>query len=70
MKISDATIWTGVDRFGKHRRSRLHLEAIAINMPTMIEVIDEKSKPEPLLSQIRRMLGDNGLGTLYEVNVV
>jgi uncharacterized protein len=40
------------------------------NMPMVIEVVDEKSKLEPLLPQIRRMVGDNGLVTLQEVNVI
>jgi len=36
----------------------------------MIEVIEGRSKLEPLLPQIRRMIGDNGLVTLHEVNVI
>jgi uncharacterized protein len=69
-KVSGATVWTGVDGFGKRRRSTVHLEGITINMPMMIEVIDEKSKLEQLLPQIRRIVGDNGLVTLHEVNVI
>jgi uncharacterized protein len=69
-KISGATVWTGVDGFGKRSRATLHLEGITINMPMVIEVIDEKAKLEPLLPQIRRMVSDNGLVTLYEVNVI
>ena len=69
-KISGATVWTGIDGFGKRRRSTVHLEGIIINMPLLVEVIDEKTKLEPLLPQIRRMVGDNGLVTLHEVNVI
>jgi PII-like signaling protein len=69
-KICGATVWTGVDGFGKYGRSTMYLEGIIINMPVIIEVIDEKSKLEPLLPQIRRMIGDNGLVTLHEVNVI
>jgi PII-like signaling protein len=69
-KISGATVWTGIDGFGKRRRSTVHLEGITINIPMMMEIIDEKSKLEPLLPQIRRMVGDNGLVTLHEVNVI
>ena len=69
-KISGATVWTGVDGFGKRKRSTVQLEGITINMPMMIEVIDEKSKLEPILQQIRRMVGDNGIVTLHEVNVI
>jgi PII-like signaling protein len=69
-KISGATVWIGVDGFGKRRRSTAYLEGIIINMPMMIQVIEERSKLEPLLPQIRGMVGDNGLVTLNEVNVI
>ena len=41
-----------------------------INMPLLIEVIDGKAKLEPLLPQIKRMVNDNGLITLQEVDVI
>ncbi len=69
-KISGATVWIGVDLFGKRISKTIHLEGIIVNMPMMIEVIEYKSKLEPLLPQIRRMIGDNGLVTLHEVNVI
>ena len=39
-------------------------------MPLLIEVINEKTKLEPLLPQIKRMVNDNGLITLQEVDVI
>ena len=66
-KVGGATVWTGVDGFGKRRRSIIQLEGITINMPLIIEIVDEQSKLEPLLSQIKRMVGDNGLITLQDV---
>jgi PII-like signaling protein len=69
-KIAGATVWTGVDGFGKRKRSSLKLEGITINMPLIIEVIDESSKIEPLLAQIKRMVGDNGIVTLHELDVI
>jgi uncharacterized protein len=66
-KVAGATVWTGVDGFGKRRRSNIQLEGITINMPLIIEIVDEQSKLEPLLSQIKRMVGDNGLITLQHV---
>ena len=68
-KVSGATVWTGVDGFGKRRRSTIQLEGITINMPLVIEVIEEKSKMEPLLPQIKRMVNDNGVLSLHEVEV-
>jgi uncharacterized protein len=69
-KILCATVWTGVNGFGKRKRSTVHLEGLAINMPLLIEVIDEGKKLEPLLLQIKRMVGDNGIVTLQEVDVI
>jgi uncharacterized protein len=69
-KISGATVWTGVDGFGKRRRSTVQLEGITINMPMVIEVIDEGSKLDPLLPQIKRMVGDNGIVTIQQVEVI
>jgi len=68
--IAGCTVWTGVDGFGKRKRSAISLEGVTINMPLMIEVIDEKSKIEPLLPQIKRMVGDNGIVTLHEVDSI
>ena len=69
-KIAGSTVWTGVDGFGKRRRSTIQVEGITINMPLVIEVIDEKSKLEPLLPNLKRMVNDNGLVTIHEVDVV
>ena len=68
-KVSGATVWTGVDGFGKRRRSTIQLEGITINMPLVLEVIEEQSKIEPLLPQIKRMVNDNGVLSLHEVEV-
>jgi len=68
--ISGATVWTGVDGFGRRGKSTVQLEGLTVNMPMMIEVIDQKSKLEPLLPQIKKMVDDNGLITLHEVDVV
>ena len=67
--ISGATVWTGVDGFGKRGKSTVHMEGVSVNMPLVIEVIDEKEKLEPLLSGIKRIVDDNGLMTLHDVNV-
>jgi hypothetical protein len=59
-----------VDDFGRRGRSTLHIEGISMNYPLVIEVVDEKSKLEPLLPQIKRMVADNGIVTLYEVDLL
>jgi PII-like signaling protein len=40
------------------------------NMPMVIEIIDDKSKLEPLLPQIKMMVDDNGIVTLHEVDSI
>ncbi|HEX2558139.1 MAG TPA: DUF190 domain-containing protein [Nitrososphaera sp.] len=65
--ISGATVINGVDGFGRRGKSTLQIEGISINYPLVIEVVDEQSKLEPLLPQIKRMVDDNGLVTLQEV---
>jgi uncharacterized protein len=68
-KILDATVWTGVDGFGKRRRSTLTIEGITINMSLVIEVIDERSKLEPL-PELKMMVNDNGIVTIHEIDVI
>ena len=68
--VAGATVWTGINGFGKRGKSTLHLEGISVNMPLIIEIIDEESKLEPLLSELRRIIGDNGLVTIQDVYVL
>ncbi len=68
--ISGATVINAVDGFGRRGRSTLHIEGISMNYPLIIEVVDEKSKLEPLLAQIRRMVDDNGVVTRHEVDLL
>jgi uncharacterized protein len=68
--IAGATVWSGVDGFGKRKRSTIMLEGITINMPLIIEVVDLRSKIEPILFEVKRMVGDNGLVTLQDVDVI
>lgn len=67
--ISGATVWTGVNGFGKRGKSTMHLEGVTVNMPLMIEVVDEQAKLEPLLPEIKRIVNDDGLVSVSEVYV-
>jgi len=68
--IAGATVVSAVDGFGRRGRSTLHIEGISMNYPLIIEVVDEQSKLEPLLPQIRRMVDDNGIVTLHEADLL
>ncbi|HEX5519485.1 MAG TPA: DUF190 domain-containing protein [Candidatus Nitrosocosmicus sp.] len=69
-KVSGALVWVGVDGFGKSGKSTVHLEGITINQPMMIDVVEEASKLEPLLPQIKQLVNDHGIITLHNVDVI
>lgn len=69
-KVAGATVWTGVNGFGKRGKSALHLEGVTVNMPLIIEVVDMQEKLEPLLPELKLIVGDNGLVTIQETNVI
>jgi uncharacterized protein len=68
--VSGATVYTGVDGFGKRGKSTMHLEGITVNMPMVIEVIDEQAKLEPLLPELKRIVDDDGLITIQDTYVI
>jgi PII-like signaling protein len=68
--VSGATVWTGVNGFGKRGKSTLKLEGVTVNMPLIIEVIDEQSKLEPLLPELKRIIGDDGIVTIQDTYVI
>jgi uncharacterized protein len=69
-RIDGATAWTGIDGFGKCGRATTYLEDVVINMPLIIEVIDEESKLRSLLVQIKEIISGKGLITLHKVVVL
>lgn len=68
--ISGATVWTGMAGFGKRGKSNFQIEGVSINMPLVIEIIEEKEKLESMVPDIKRVVGDNGFITLHDVNVL
>ncbi len=68
--ISGATVWAGMGGYGKRGDSTTHIEGISINMPLVIEVIDDLQKLEKVLPEIKELVDDNGLITLHEVGIV
>ncbi len=69
-KISGATVWTGVAGYGKRGKSNFQIEGISVNMPLLIEVIDDLKKIENVLPEIKEIIGDNGFVTMHKVGVV
>jgi len=67
--ISGATVVQGVRGFGMHGVARADVLGLSVNLPLVIETVDEYQKIEPLLNDVKRIVGSNGLITLEEVNV-
>jgi uncharacterized protein len=68
--VSGATVWTGVDGFGKRGKSTLRLEGVTVNMPLIFEVVDLQERLEPLLPELKLIVGDDGLVTVQEIYVI
>lgn len=68
--VSGATVWTGTAGFGKRGKSSVHVEGISVNMPLLIEVVEEKTKLAHLLPQIKQIIGDNGFITIHAVEAI
>jgi PII-like signaling protein len=68
--ICGATVWTGVSGYGKRGKSDIHIEGISVNMPLVIEAIDDLQKLKKILPEIKGIVDDNGLITLQEVGVI
>jgi uncharacterized protein len=68
--VSGATVWTGVDGFGKRGKSTLSLEGVTVNMPLIFEVVDLQEKLEPLLAELKQLVGDDGLVTVQEIYAI
>lgn len=68
--ILGATVWIGVGGYGKRGESGTHIEGISVNMPLIIEVIEELPKLEKILPEIKEVVDDNGLITMHEVGII
>lgn len=68
--ISGATVLQGVRGYGKHGVSRADVLGLSMNVPLVIETIDEEAKITPLLDEVKRIVGSSGLTTLEEIRVL
>lgn len=68
--ISGATVLQGVRGYGKHGVSRVDVLGLSMNVPLIIETVDEEQKIAPLLEEVKRIVGSSGLATIEEVRVL
>jgi PII-like signaling protein len=64
-KVSGATVWTGVNGFGKRGKSTLHLEGVIVNMPLIIEVVSGRQRISNRPRDFRNL--KNILASLLEI---
>ena len=65
--ISGATILQGVRGYGIRGASRVDVLGMSVNLPLVIQTIDENQKIESVLSEVKKIVESNGLITLEEV---
>lgn len=66
--ISGATVLQGVRGYGVRGSSRVDVLGLSINLPLVVQTVDEYPKIESVLSSVKDIVGSNGLITLEEVN--
>jgi uncharacterized protein len=67
--IGGATVFQGVKGYGLRGSARLNVLGLSVSLPVIVETIGEYAKVESVLSEVKRMVGRNGLITLEEVSV-
>ena len=67
--IVGATVLQGVRGYGVRGVARVDILGLSVNLPLIIETVDEYQKIESILSSVKEIVTDNGLITLQEVNV-
>jgi len=67
--ILGATVLQGVRGYGVRGVSRVDILGLSVNLPLIIETVDEYQKIESILASVKEIVSDNGLITLQEVNV-
>ena len=67
--LSGATVLQGVRGFGVHGVSRVDILGLSINLPLVIETVEAPEKIVAILSEVKAIVGENGLITVEDVRV-
>jgi len=68
--ISGATVLQGVRGYGKEGSSRVDVLGLSVNLPLVIETIEDEQKLRPLLDEVRKIVSPHGIATLEPVEVL
>ncbi len=67
--ISGATVLQGIRGYGARGSSRADVLGLSLNLPVVIETVDQPDRINGVLSEVKAIVGMNGLITLEEVDV-
>lgn len=68
--ISGATVTQGIRGFGVRGSSRADVLGLSVNLPVIIETVDNPEKINAILAEVKAIVGRNGLITLEETEVL
>jgi uncharacterized protein len=68
--VAGATVVHGTRGYGLRGVSRADILGMSINLPVLILTVAEREKLEPILTDVKRIVGDDGIITLEEVKVL
>ncbi|RMF29502.1 MAG: DUF190 domain-containing protein, partial [Candidatus Nitrosothermus koennekii] len=59
-KIIGATVYRGIYGYGARGVASMKILGLSLDLPLLIEIIDEHAKLEPILPDIKQIVNDNG----------
>jgi PII-like signaling protein len=68
--ISGATVFKGICGYGKRGIAEIDIIRLSMDLPVVIECIDDEEKINKLIPILHEIIGENGLITIVDVAVV
>ena len=68
--ISGATIFKGINGYGERGDVNIDIIRLSMDLPVVIECIDDIEKIDKILVELVEIVGDNGLITVIDVGIV
>lgn len=69
-KVSGATVYRGIYGYGVRGVASAKVLALSLDLPLVVEVVDEHDRLERLLERIKQIVNDNGLITIEDVYTI
>ncbi len=69
-KINGATVYRGIYGYGARGVATMKILGLSLDLPLLLEIIDEYAKLDQILPDIKRIVDDNGMVTLEDVYII